>query len=231
MSTLNQLRNSVRTRIGNPSTTDVPDTNLTTHVNDAYQEIFNKYKFKRRRARAKFTTTIGADKYNVSALTDVIFKVWDRTNGRELDKVGTNILAERDYDASPNALVQNARPQKWTYIETYLQLLPPPDGAYSIEFVYKVIFAPLVGDSDVPVISANWHRGIVILASHMYYDDEAGDPTKAMYHLTKFKDWVSDQPVEEHEETEAIDAGVEVPSLAAQASSRRPDGVAWDILP
>ncbi len=152
---LSQMRTSLRTRIGSPSTTDVPDANLTGHINSAYQEIFNKYKFKRRRARAKFSTIIGTNKYDVHNLTDVIFKVWDRTNGKELEKVGSNALASQDYDASPNALVQNARPQKWDYVETYLQLLPPPDGVYVIEFVYKITFSALTADADVPLIPAN----------------------------------------------------------------------------
>jgi hypothetical protein len=224
-----ELKTALRSRIGNPSVGDVTDASLGTHVNDAYQEIFDKYKFKRRRARAKFSTVIGADKYVINTLTDVIFKVWDRTNGRELTKVGSNVLAERDYDG---ALVRNGRPEQWDYKETYLQLLPPPDGAYAIELYFKAFFCALVADNDVPLIPSSWHRGIYILAAHLYYDDEAGDSTKAMYHLMKFKDWVSDKPVEEHEETEAIDSGVEVPTLAAQrSSSRRPDGVAWDLLP
>src|SRR6266581_5164176 len=156
---LSDLRSRLRSRIGNPSTTDVPDTpNLDQHINDAYQEILNKYKFKRRRARARFTTVIGTDKYNVSSLTDVIYKAWDRTNGRELEYVGTNVLSKRDYNATPNALVQNSKPEKWAHIETYLQLLPPPDGAYVIEFVYKVTYAALVNTTDVPVIPAPWHR-------------------------------------------------------------------------
>lgn len=223
----------MRTRIGNPSTTDVPDTpNLDQHLNDAYQEILNKYKSKRRRARARFTTTIGTDKYKVDGLTDVIYKVWDRTNGVQLEYVGKTKLAESDYDASPNALVQNAHPQRWAHIETYLQLLPPPDGAYVIEFVYKVMYTALVNATDVPVIPVTWHRGIPILAAHMYYDDEGGDPAKATYHKNAFRDWVADQPAEEHEEAEAIDSGVEVPTLSRSAATRRrPDGTAWDSLP
>jgi len=219
--------------IGSPSTTDVPDTpNLDGHVNDAYQEIFNKYKFKRRRGRARFSTIIGAGKYDTSTLTNVIYKVWDRTNGRELTKIGTNVLAEKDYDNSASLSVQNARPQQYAFTETYIQLIPVPDGVYSIELVYKLLFSALIGDTAVPVIPSEWHRGVVILASHMYYDDEGADPVKATYHSQRFKDWVSDQPVEEHEETEAIDSGVEVPTLAAQRPSmRRPDGVWWDILP
>src|SRR5436190_17168671 len=96
------MRGSLRRRIGNPTVTDVPDTNLTGHINNAYQEIFNKYKFKRRRGRAKFNTVIGTSKYDVSSVTNVIYKIWDRTNGRELERVGSNVLSERDYDTSAN---------------------------------------------------------------------------------------------------------------------------------
>jgi hypothetical protein len=229
---LGAMRTSLRTRIGSPSVADVPDANLNGHINDAYQEIFNKYKFKRRRARARFTTVIGADKYDLSTLTDIVYKVWDRTNGKELTFVGTNVLSERDYDASPNALVQNARPEQYAHVETYLQILPPPDGLYVIELVYRVLFTTLVNDSDLPIIPANWHRGIVILAAHHHFDDEGGDVAKATYHGGAFDKWVADQPVEEHEETEAIDTGVEVPTLGQQlAPNRKPDGVWWDILP
>src|SRR6266849_6864187 len=104
---LSEIRTAVRTRIGNPSTSDVTDVSLNGHINDAYQEIFNKYKFKRRRGRARFSTIIGAGKYDTSTLTNVIYKAWDRTNGRELTKIGTNVLAEKDYDNSASLSVQN----------------------------------------------------------------------------------------------------------------------------
>lgn len=228
---LSEFRSRLRIRIGNPSTTDVPDTpNLDQHINDAGQEIFDKYKFKRRRARAQFTTVVGQDKYSVSQLTDVIFKAWDRTNGRELTYVGTNVLAEQDYNASPNNLIQNGKPDKWTYIESYFQVLPPPDGAYCIEFVYKVIYSALTQTSDVPVIPLSWHRGMVILASALYYEDEAQDKAKATYHHDAFDKWVADKPVEEHEQTEAVDSAVEIPTLSPDfATLRKPDGIFWDI--
>jgi hypothetical protein len=89
-----------------------------------------------------------------------------------------------------------------------------------------------VNQTDVPVIPVYWHRGIVILAAHLYFDDEGNDVAKARYHKSAFKDWVADQPVEEHEETEAIDSGVEVPTLGIGFQrTRQPDGVAWDALP
>ncbi len=128
--------------------------------------------------------------------------------------------------------MQNARPEKWAHIETYVQLLPPPDGAYVIEFVYKVAFPPLINATDAPIIPESWHRGIYVLAASLYYGDEGGDPVKEKYHHDVFEEWVSNQPVEEHEETEGIDSGVEVPTLRQSVSGQRtPDGAAWDSLP
>lgn len=231
---LSDLRARLRARIGSPSTTDVPDTpNLDQHINDAYQEILDKYKFRSRRARARFTTQIGSDKYLVQGLTDVIYKMWDRTNGTQLEYIGKTKLSERDYDVVPNQLVQNGRPSKWTYIESYVQILPPPDGAYDIEFVYKVTYQALVNPTDVPNLPVTWHRGIYILASRIYYEDEGNDPQKAAFHSNLFKDWVADKPVEEHEQTEAIDSGVEVPTLQKGmfSDTRLPDGVWWDRIP
>lgn len=231
---LSDLRTRLRARIGNPSTTDVPDTpNLDQHLNDAYQEILDKYKFRSRRARARFTTVVGNDKYLTQGLTDVIYKMWDRTNGVQLEYIGKTKLSEQDYDIVPNALVQNGRPAKWTYIESYIQLLPPPDGVYDIEFVYKIVYTPLAAATDIPNIPVTWHRGIYILASKIYYEDEGNDVTKAAFHSNAFKDWAIDKPVEEHEQTEAIDSGVEVPTLrhGMFSTTRTPDGVWWDRTP
>lgn len=230
---LTELRLRVRSRIGNPNQTDVPDSpNLDQHINGAYQEIFNKYKFKRRRALGKFTTVVGVDKYDVSGQTDVIYKAWDRTNGTLLEKIGKTKIAQRDFDASPNALVQNGKPDKWAHVETYFQVFPPPDGLYSIEFLYKVRPAILSNAPDTPIIPSVWHRGIVILGAAIYYEDEGADPAKAVFNRNAFRDWVSDMPVEEHEETEAVDSGVELPSLGSGRGSRgSPDGAWWDRLP
>lgn len=227
---LGQLEVALRVKIGGPSITDVPNTDLDGHINSAYQEIFDKYKFRRRRANALFTTAIGTDKYEVDTLTDVIYKAWDRTNGRPLTYIGKTKQSQRDFDMTPYPLVQSGKPKAWTYTEQYFQLFPPPDGLYDIEFLYKVIFSPLVLGTDVPIIPTSWHRGIYVLAAAIYYEDEGDDPEKAVYNRTQFKVWASDKPVEEHEQTEAIDSGVQIPTLTrfGHQTYRRPRGAGFD---
>jgi len=198
----------VRRRIGNPTTIDVPDATITGHINDAYEEIRDKFKHTRGRKREQFTTTINIGRYKISDVTETLYKAWDRTNDRELERVGINVLAEQDFD---DALT--GKPTKIARFEDYVQLLPVPNGAYVIELYLKEIFTPLVGANDVPDLPQAWHRGICMLAAFGYYDTDGKDAAKASYQMSVYKNWLTDKPVEAHEETESIDSGVEIPSL------------------
>ena len=198
----------VRRRIGNPTTTDVADAVITGHINDAYEEIRDKFKHTRGRKREQFTTTVSVGRYKISDVTEVVYKAWDRTNDRELTYVGINTLTEEDFD---DALI--GKPLKFARFEDFVQLLPVPDGAYVIELYLKEFFTAMVGVNDVPDLPSAWHRGVCILASFNYYDVDGGDAVKSAYHMQVYKNWLSDKPVEAHEETEGIDSGVELPSL------------------
>lgn len=213
--TLAQLRTKLRSRIGNPSTADVSDAKLTELLNDALEELRDKYRFLRGRGRAKFTTTLGVDKYRISAITDTLLRVWDRTNKRRLNKIGPTQVATKDF-ASP----VNGKPMEYARFEDYLQLFPPPDSAYVIELFYRAKGTTLVADGDIPDIPATWHKGITILGAFNYYDGEAKDLPKAVYENNALKNWVADKPSEADEEAATTDAGVELPTFGSVASQR-----------
>jgi hypothetical protein len=223
---LGELRAIVRRRIGNPSAADVPDSVLNGHINDAAEEIQDKYSFVRLRKRARFTTTAGTDKYLISPLTEIIYKVWDRTNKLELVKVGANYVASREFDGLPNA-----KPRFYARFEDYVQLLGDgggaPDGAYDIEMLYRAKFATMTDDTHEPEVPEPWHKGISLLAAYNYYDADGKDAAKAQAQWLAWRNWVADKPVEAHEETEAIDSGVELPGLAAGVPLRLP----FDLSP
>lgn len=191
------------------------DAKLTELLNDALEELRDKYRFLRGRGRAKFTTTLGVDKYRISAITDTLLRVWDRTNKRRLDKIGPLQVAKIDF-ASP----VNGKPTQYARFEDYIQFFPPPDGAYVMELFYRAKGTSLVADGDIPDIPTTWHKGITILAAFGYYDGEAKDIPKAVYENNAFKSWVSDKPSEADEEAATIDAGVELPTLNSPSSER-----------
>lgn len=210
-----QLKTLLRKRIGSPSATDVTDAVLSEKINSAYEEIVDKFAFLRGRGRAKFTTVVGQDKYQISSITDEIRKVWDRTNKRELEKIGSGKVARSDFDGGTNA-----RPERYARFENYIQLLPVPDGAYIIELLYRARLTALASDADIPNIPSAWHRGIALLATYMYYDDEAKDYPKATASYNTWQTWLRDKPVEAHEEAAALDSGVEIPSLGGSSAQR-----------
>lgn len=210
-----QMRTLLRRRIGNPTLTAVPDTNLNDHLNNSVTELQDRYKFTQGRGRAKFNTTIGVDKYHVNTLTYTVLKVWDRTNKVRIFKKGPSFVASEDFDGTTQG-----KPEWYARFDTYIQLIPIPDGVYSIEFWYRRIVAAMASDSDVAALPVAWHRGVVIYATYMYYADEGKDMQKATFALNEFSAWVKDKPVEVHEETEDMDQGVEIPTLSDPQDKR-----------
>lgn len=205
------LRSRFRVRIGNPTTTDVSDVVLNQCINDAYMEIGDKYRFLRADGRDTFVTTPNVGIYIISAATQLVKKVWDRTNGVVLEKVGERYAAQTDYDSA-----LTGKPMKYLRYEDYIQLFPTPDGVYTIEFMFKrQQITALAGDTDVPIFPLAWHRGILLLAAYYYYADIARDLAKAAATQNEYKVWLSDKPVEAHEEAAQLDSGVEVPTRSA----------------
>jgi len=215
-----QLKTLLRKRIGSPSLTDVPDANLTEHLNNSVVELMDRYRTPKARDRAKFSTTAGADKYHVDSVADAVLKVWDRTNNRRLEKVGVRTVADTEWDGLAAQI--RGKPEKYARFQGYIQLIPIPDGVYVIEFYYHAIPVALVNDGDVPQMPPAWHRGIAIYASYLYYADENKDRAKASSDYNEFSTWASTKRDEIAEEAVDIDSGVELPTLS-QGSSKRLD--------
>lgn len=211
MASLSEMRLELRTKIGSPTTTDVPDALLTRLLNEAYRDIGTKHPFHETRQVAYMTTTSGTGRYNLPSDATIIRRVWDATNGRRLEKAGQRLASER----RGADLLQNGFPRSYIRAGTYLQLHPVPDGAYTIYVYYSSAVADLTDDADVPVLPLPWHTGIVKYARYLFWD-ERGDINKAQYSYSAYKLWLADKPSELDEEKADMEGGVEIPSLAPQ---------------
>lgn len=213
MATLVIMRDKLRRQIGNPTTTAVSDGQLVEHLNDAYREIANKYRFHRLRKLCTFDTEIGTSRYGLPTDCSVVLRVRDTTNEVKLEKFGDRRMADR-----ADATMQ-AKPKSYARYRDFVELDPIPDGVYTIELFYKSAITELVADGDVPVIPDSWHEGIVKLARFKYFEDQVDLPkAKAAYDL--FGAWIQDQPVEVDEEKLDMDSGVSVPTLEQSLTQR-----------
>ena len=224
------LRNTLRTKVGNPTTTDVTDDTLTRIINAAYREITDKYPFSETRSTDTVETVAGTMDYYLPYDLSILQRVWDSTNSRKLRKRGM-----RFYASLPSNIPQG-KPTDYVRLDQSIRLVPTPDAVYTINFFYIVAIVDLDQDESVPLIPSAWHDGLILRARHMYYD-ERGDIGKAIYCKNEWKDWVSDKPSEiDQEKVDLEDRGVVIPTLGPEYArfrskrDRRFDGDFDDTL-
>lgn len=219
---LTTARDTLRSKIGSPNTTDVPDSTLTRVINAAYREIGTKYPFNEIRCLTSFPTVVGQPRYNLPTDLAIIRRLWDDTNKRRLRKRGMRYLS-----AIPKNLVTGF-PRDYVRGPSWIQLIPEPDAAYTIDLYYDTSIGDLVADSDTFVLPLAWHDGIVLKARHVYYD-ERGDIGKAIYAKNEWKDWVSDKPSEiDQEKDDMEDVGVILTDLGGEYGRRGPRRLRYD---
>lgn len=199
------MRTRLRKRVGNPTTTDVPDVDLNEAINSAYSDVAVRYKFHKVRRLCTFNTVIGQAKYGLPVDCFAVLRVRDNTNKKNLTKAG-----DREYASRTNTT--NGKPGKYIRYRDWITVEPPPDGVFEFELFYKSKPVDLVADADQPVLPTAWHEGIIRLARY-YHFDTVGDLPKAAVALQVFNFWTETMPLEFDDEAEAIDSGVEIPTL------------------
>lgn len=222
MATAQNMADDLRQMIGNPTSTSITDATLFDLLNKAAQKLSDEFRFKGAKKRVTFPTVIGTNQYTLPTDIFAVRQVWDRTNGKKLNKRGVNWLA-RNSQALVSSPITNGKPTDYVSFGTYVQLVPPPDGVYTIELYYTIQMPTLVNPTDVSLLPPNWHDGVVLKARWYYWDRVKPDYTKAAYALNVFKDWVRDQPTDVEAETYDIDSAVEVPTLAHHHHNPRLD--------
>lgn len=210
---LSVMRDTLRRRIGNPSTVDTPNSDLTSNINSAYEEIANRFRFRAMRKSTTVPTVNGTLAYGLPADAVAIINIRDATNEKRLIKLD---------DKRRAALVDVAttgKPTAYFLLQTTYELYPKPDGVYSIILFYKASYTGLSADGDIPVLPLSWHEGILRLAKHYYYSDQSDNP-KATLAFNEFDLWAMRQPLEVDEEKGDFDSGVSIPTLSENLTER-----------
>jgi len=200
-----EFRTRLRSQIGNPSEVDVTNTRLNQLVNDAVRDVTNRYRFHKARKRCSFFTVAGQSAYGLPSDCEAVFRLWDKTNRRKLEKIG-----DRQFSSQTNLADTLGLQEKYVRYRDYVELYPTPmNDNDEIEVFYKYKQVELANDSDIPGIPDSWHYGLLLYAKFLYYQDQ-GDGPKKQSAYEDFKLWVSDKPTEIDEESVDIDSGVDV---------------------
>ena len=213
---LSEMRTKLRRKIGNPTTTDVPNSELNDFLNDAQEYISDRYNFHMGRTLYAFNTVAGTKRYALPADAVAVIKVGNRTDRKWIRK-----LDNRDQFRAENQDTDvTGPPERYSRMRDWIQFWPIPDAVYSIGLFYKNAMASLVNDNDESPLPVTWHNGIVLYARYLFYD-ERQDYAKAQYGYAAWSLWASSKPSElEEEQILDDDLGSELPALR----NGNPDG-------
>lgn len=193
------MRTSLRKKIGNPSTTGVPDTDLNEAINAADDFLTDRVANQANRQLETFVTVAGTETYALTSDALVVLSVKNSTNGRRLQKASRS----RYIEWSTVSLTTGV--PIWYYREATaggivrLRLHPIPNSVYTINVLTKTVRVDLVTNTDESILPLPWHRLIVLRARYDYYDG-IGDYPKAQWALSAFNEQLSSKEPEQEQE-------------------------------
>lgn len=210
------MQTRLRERIGNPTTQDVSAATLAVRLNEAYEIIWDRYRFHANRARnVSVVTVAGTDTYTLPVTGDVVRSVRDTTNRIRLKKLMQREWESRDHSSG------TGKPVSYYIEDGILGIDPKPDGAYSLDIEQRKIYVALASDNDVPTIPASWHLGIVILARYQHWE-VTGNWQMTQAALAIWNNWVESKSDEVAEEIFA-DSSFNFQPEGLENSTRRLD--------
>lgn len=224
---LADLRAKLRRQLGNPTTGEVSNNDLTDVINEAYQHILDRYKHEHNKTFFEFTTLNGTGLYALPGHVGRIFFVWDTELRRPLKRLRDDEV--QGYDGWPAA-----RPRGWVRVGQMIALYPSPESTYNIGVQAKVVSSPLSADTDEPLLDATWHDGILSRARYEWWDHYRRDVTKSREALVSWNEWVTTKPSLPDEEVRP--QGVVVPTLEGVSNwpswvPRHVDSNVWGLWP
>jgi hypothetical protein len=211
--TIDQTVTRLRTGIGNPSTTLVPDATLFEAVNDALREIFAKYRWQMAELKYQFPTVIATAAYTIPTDCEAVLQLRNITSpGNRIRKAGSDQLDETLPSVS-------GRPAVYFRNKRTVTLFPIPDAVYTLELYYKQGYTALTTGQSL-FTPDSWISAVVRLARAHYYDGAGADPAKSREAYNSFTVMVNDLPSEAEEEAQDTVLGVSLSVYERETTGR-----------
>ena len=224
--TLAQFETWLRGVVGNPSTADVPNTTLDQCINEAYDEIANRFQFHLVRKIVTFLTgaptvavpPVGTPRYPIPCDLLEARSLWNMGSAINIDAQYKLEKRDEAWLAGQQSDLNNpifGQPTSYVRQRDWIELSPVPDGIYNMRLEYKASIAPLSISTDSPILPDVWHKGICYLARVKYWDEVQLDNPKAAAAMAIWNAWIETKPVEVQEEDFADNTeGIVVPTLS-----------------
>lgn len=224
---LSTLRSRLRQRIGNPSTTALPNASADSYVNLGYHHTLDTFLHTVMRQEYQFSTVAGTATYTIPRAYRSLIRLWNQTEGKRVYKV-TDVYAYQ-LRAGTNDTTRG-RPIRYFKKGAEVRLFPTPDAVYVMQAYCKMKLSDLVNDTDEIEID-DWDDIILARAAYGYYLD-IGDEPKAKWQLAVWKEATNNKPSQLEEETVDLETPANAwdlyPNRGAPRRSSRASSHPWE---
>lgn len=178
MSTFLQLRNRCAERFGDPDKLKVTDSLWKAYLNDRYRRVMahtEQWPF----LETQGTVSVSAAARSGTLPTGVyaVTAVWNSTDQVKMEPIDSYSAYRAAFPADDEA----GTPVLYRVVDDDLWVWPKPTATTSIKIDYRVAEADMSGDSDVPVLPAQFQPILVSGALSDAYMD-GGEPGLAAVH-------------------------------------------------
>ena len=227
---LQEMRDELRVKVGNPTISDVADIVLNRFINESLRHIGDRYPFHGARNIQTFPTVVGTKRYQLPTDCGTLMRVWNATerhriHRRDMKDYANHEEQDTGVTGDPYHYHRLGTTDNAGDYTDWIQFNPIPDAIYTVGLFYKTSIADLAIDADAPTIPVTWHTGIVKYARYLFYD-ETQDWQRSQFAFSTWTLWLQDKPVELQQELLFDDAGlIEVPTLGGftETGGRRLD--------
>lgn len=169
MSTFTQLRARASVRFGDSGFLVITDAQWKDYVNDRYRRVMaHTEQWPFLRAQGTLSLTANARSVALPAGVYAVLAVWNSTDKVKMDPLDSY----SDYRSEFPDDTETGSPQFYQVIDDDLWVWPKATATTSIVIDYRVAEADMSGDSDVPVIPAQFQPMLVSGAlADAYLDD------------------------------------------------------------
>lgn len=153
-------------------------TRINQYINDGMNLISRRVDYYIDEANQAIPTVQGTALYPWPADFARGRSVFDTDRRIELESVSL-----RDMDRSSSTT--QGSPAYYTFTGANTRVYPAPDGVYNLELRYWKMPAPLVNDSDVPILPTDWHHLLWVYAVWICYEAD-DDAQMGQYWMQRF---------------------------------------------
>jgi hypothetical protein len=153
---LGEIRSEVKSNLGNRA--DIATDRYNLWINQTEVELVSAFPFFENADKRTTTMVVGQAEYALPSDCIAVYSLKDVTQKRRIRRAGF-----RKFDNIDETLTGD--PTHYIRFGSYLQLVPIPSAANTMQLRFGKSITSMVGDTDTPTINTNWHEALILGAT------------------------------------------------------------------